>query len=53
VARATVAAFVDVFNALNTAATLQAARDVDLPVLDRPREIVRPRLVRGGLSVRF
>jgi hypothetical protein len=51
--RATVTAFVDVFNLLNTAATLQVARDVDLPALDRPREIVRPRLVRVGLAMRF
>ena len=33
---------------LNTAATLQVARDVELPALDRPREIVRPRLIRGA-----
>ena len=52
-AGATVTAFVDAFNVLNTATTLQAARDVDLPALDRPREIVRPRLIRGGVSVRF
>jgi len=49
----TVTAFVDGFNVLNAAATLQVARDVELPALDRPREIVRPRLIRGGLSVRF
>ena len=53
VTRATVTAFVDGFNVLNTAATLQVARDVELPALDRPREIVRPRLIRGGVSVRF
>jgi hypothetical protein len=53
VARAAVTVFVDAFNLLNTAATLQVARDVELPALDRPREIVRPRLVRGGVSVRF
>jgi len=53
VAGATVTAFVDAGNVLNTAATLQAARDVELPALDRPREIVRPRLIRGGVSVRF
>jgi hypothetical protein len=51
--RGTVTAFVDGFNVLNTAATLQVARDVELPALDRPREIVRPRLVRAGLSLRF
>jgi hypothetical protein len=53
VAGATVTAFVDAFNVLNDAATLQVARDVELPALDRPREIVRPRLIRGGVSVRF
>ena len=53
VGRATVTAFVDAFNVLDTAATLQLARDVDLPALDRPREIVRPRLIRGGLCARF
>ena len=53
VARGAVTAFVDAFNVLNTAATLQVARDVELPALDRPREIVRPRLIRGGVSVRF
>jgi hypothetical protein len=53
VAPVTVTAFVDAFNLLNTAATLQVARDVELPALDRPREIVRPRLIRGGVSVRF
>jgi hypothetical protein len=52
-ARGTLTAFVDAFNLLNTAATLQVARDVELPALDRPREIVRPRLIRGGVSVRF
>ena len=51
--RGTLTAFVDAFNLLNTAATLQVARDVELPALDRPREIVRPRLIRGGVSVRF
>jgi hypothetical protein len=48
-----VTAFIDGFNVLNTAASLQVARDVELPALDRPREIVRPRLIRGGVSVRF
>jgi hypothetical protein len=48
-----ITAFVDLFNALNTGTTLQVARDVELPALDRPREIVRPRLIRGGVSVRF
>jgi hypothetical protein len=53
VAGTRVTASVDAFNVFNTAATLQVVRDVDLPALDRPREIVRPRLVRGGIAVRF
>jgi hypothetical protein len=44
---------VDVWNATNTAATLQSARDVELPAFGRAREIVRPRLVRLGLDWRF
>ena len=43
----------DVWNATNTAATLQLARDVELPAFGRPREIVRPRLIRLGLDWRF
>jgi hypothetical protein len=43
----------DVFNALDRATTLQAARDVELPAFGRPREIARPRLVRLGLEYRF
>ena len=53
VRRSTVTAFVDGFNVLDTAATLQVARDVDLPALDRPREIARPRLIRAGVALRF
>jgi len=45
--------FVEALNAGNTSATLQVARDVDLPAFDRPREIVRPRLFRAGLEARF
>jgi hypothetical protein len=48
-----VTAAVDVFNLLNRSTTLQVARDVDLPAFDRPREIVRPRVLRFGLEVRF
>jgi hypothetical protein len=44
---------VDVFNATNSAAALQVARDVELPAFARPREIVRPRIVRFGLEYRF
>jgi hypothetical protein len=53
IGRASLTAFADAFNLLDTAATLQVARDVDLPALDRPREIVRPRLIRAGVAVRF
>jgi hypothetical protein len=49
--RATLAA--DVFNLLNRSTTLQVARDVELPGFGRPREIVRPRLLRLGLEYRF
>jgi hypothetical protein len=48
-----VTVFVEALNAGNTKATLQVARDVDLPAFDRPREIVRPRLFRGGIEARF
>jgi hypothetical protein len=51
--RGVLTAMVDVFNLLDAATTLQAARDVELPGFDRPREIVRPRLVRLGLEYRF
>ena len=43
-------AAVDVFNLLNRATTLQIARDVELPSFGRPREILRPRIVRIGLE---
>lgn len=43
----------DAFNLLNAATTLQVARDVELPVFSRPREIVRPRLLRLGMDYRF
>jgi hypothetical protein len=51
--KASITAFLDAMNAANSSATLQVARDVDLPAFDRPREIVRPRLLRAGLDVRF
>ena len=50
---ATVTVFADAFNVTNASTTLQVGRDVELTALDRPREIVRPRLVRGGVAVRF
>ena len=37
---------VDVFNATDAADTLQVARDVELPAFGRPRELVRPRILR-------
>src|SRR5262249_3830244 len=44
----------DVFNLLNRGTTLQVARDVELPAFGRrPREILRPRIVRLGLSYTF
>jgi hypothetical protein len=53
VGRASVTIALDAMNATNSSATLQVARDVELPAFDRPREIVRPRLLRAGLDVRF
>jgi hypothetical protein len=43
----------DVYNILNTSTTLQAARDVELPVPGRARELLRPRLARLGVEYRF
>ena len=53
VGRGRLTAALDVFNVTNAATRLQVARDVDLPGFDRPREIVRPRLLRLGLDYRF
>jgi hypothetical protein len=53
VGKGTLTAAVDVFNVTNRSTTLQVVRDVELPNFDRPREIVRPRSVRLGLSFRF
>jgi hypothetical protein len=44
---------VDVFNVLNRGTTLQVARDVEAPAFGRPREILRPRMVRLGIGYRF
>ena len=44
---------VDVFNATDAADTLQVARDVELPAFGRPRDLVRPRILRFGLEYRF
>lgn len=49
----TLTATIDVFNLFNASTTLQVARDVELGVFNRPREIVRPRLARFGLAYRF
>lgn len=51
--RGRLAAGLDLFNVTNAATRLQVARDVELPAFDRPREIVRPRLLRLGLDYRF
>jgi hypothetical protein len=48
-----VTVYADAFNVANAATSLQVGRDVELTALDRPREIVRPRLIRGGIAVRF
>ena len=51
--RGRLVAGLDLFNATNAATRLLVARDVELPAFDRPREIVRPRLLRLGLDYRF
>jgi hypothetical protein len=51
--RATLTASVDAFNLLNRSTTLQVARDFELPAFGRPRELLRPRIVRVGLEVEF
>jgi hypothetical protein len=43
----------DVFNLANSSTTLQVARDVELAGFNRARQIVRPRIVRLGLSWQF
>ena len=43
----------DAFNLLNRGTVLQVSRDVELPVFGRPRELMRPRLVRLGLEYSF
>jgi hypothetical protein len=43
----------DVFNALNRATALQVGRDVELSGVGKPREILRPRIVRLGLTLAF
>ena len=53
VGRGTLTGGVDAFNVLNRATTLQVTRDVEVPSLGRPREILRPRMVRFGLDYRF
>ena len=53
IGRGHLTADLDVFNLLNDATTLQVARDVELAAFDRPREIVRPRIARIGLSYRL
>ena len=51
--RTTLTVAVDAFNLLNRSTTLQMTRDFELSAFGRPREILRPRLVRLGLYVRF
>jgi hypothetical protein len=43
----------EAFNLLDASTTLQVARDVDLPAFARPRELVRPRLLRLAVDYRF
>ncbi|PYQ14701.1 MAG: hypothetical protein DMF80_11580 [Acidobacteria bacterium] len=51
--RTTLTAAVDAFNLLNRSTTLQVTRDFELPSFARAREILRPRIVRLGLELRF
>jgi hypothetical protein len=51
--RGTLVAGVDAFNVLNRATTLQVTRDVEAPSAGRPREILRPRMIRFGVEYRF
>jgi len=53
VGRGTLTAAVDAFNLLDRATELQVSRDVELPVFGRPRELMRPRLLRLGLAYSF
>jgi hypothetical protein len=49
----TLTAAADVFNLLNEGTALQVSRDAELPVLGRPRELMRPRILRLGLAYSF
>ncbi len=49
----TLLAAVDVFNLLDRATTLQVVRDVEAPSFARPRDLMRPRIVRFDLEYRF
>ena len=49
----TLTATADAFNLLNRGTVLQVSRDVELPVFDRPRELMRPRILRLGLAYSF
>jgi hypothetical protein len=40
----------DAFNLLNRSTTLQVERDFEVPSFDRPREILRPLIVRIGVE---
>jgi hypothetical protein len=43
----------DVFNLLNEGTALQVSRDVELPAFGRPRELMRPRILRLGVAYSF
>lgn len=53
VGHGTLTAAADVFNVLNEGTALQVSRDVELPVFGRPRELLRPRILRLGLAYSF
>lgn len=49
----TLTVLLDAFNLLDRGTTLQVARDIELPAFSRPREIMRPRILRLGVEYRF
>jgi hypothetical protein len=51
--RGTLTPSVAIFNLFNGASVLQVVRDIERPNFNRPREIVRPRIIRFGLEYRF
>jgi len=51
--RGRLVAGVDVYNVLNSATPLQVNRDIESPSFGAPREVLRPRIVRLGVTFAF